>query len=712
MNVLKRPDNNKFHFYQIKNMKKIIITAFSFLLLLNVPAQKKIDRSKQPEAGPAPVISVGTPVTYKLDNGITVLVVEDHHLPKVTATYFIDQGPILEGAKIGAFDMMGNMLSEGTTTKTKAQFDEAVEQMGADVNLGGSRSSASALTRYFNKAFTLMAEALRHPSFPQESFEKKKSQTLTGLKANEKNAKAISARVVNALAFGTSHPNGEFETEESVNALTLDDIKKSYDKYVTPSRSYLTFVGDIKPLEAKALAQKALGDWKGATLSLPKLNMVDNPSKTEVDLIDLPNAVQSEITVLNLVNLPMSSPDYFPLLLANQILGGGSEGHLFMNLREKHGYTYGAYSSISAGRFQTKFNAAASVRNEKVDSAVMQILNEVNIIRTKQVSAEELKNAKSLYNGSFALGLEDPERTAAFSSNILINDLPEDFYKTYLQKINAVTAEDIQRVAQKYFNYDNTRIVIVGKSETVKPGLVAMGYPVNMYDRYAKELAMKPMASPTSNKSPDEIITNYLKAIGGEEKLKEVKSIIITGKMNMHGMDLTYEEKKMSPNMSVTDIIMNGNPVVHKFFNGKTGSTTQMGNKQDLSQDEIAASAETKGVFPQLFYKEGYKLENTGLEKVGTNDAYKINITSPSGIKSTEYYDVNSGYLVKAIRSVKAGGQDVQQSIEFSNYKKTGDIMFPFTDTVSVESSAGSQEFVIDIDDVKVNTGVTAEDFK
>ncbi len=694
-------------------MNKIIITAFTFLFILSVNAQKKIDRSKQPEAGPAPAISIGSPVIYKLGNGITVLVVEDHHLPKVTATYFIDQGPITEGAKAGAFDMMGNMLSEGTTSKTKAQFDEAVDQIGADVNLSGNRSIASALTRYFDKAFMLMAEALRHPSFPQESFDKIKSQTLTSLKGSEKSAKAISARVVNALAFGPSHPAGEFETEESINALTPDDIKKTYAKYVTPSRGYLTFVGDIKPLEAKALAEKAFSDWKGADLTLPKLNEVNNPSKTEVDLIDVPNAVQSELTVVNLVDLPMSSPDYFAVLLANQVLGGGEEGHLNKNLREKHGYTYGSFSSISADRFQTKFYATASVRNEKVDSAVMEILNELDTIRTQKVSAEELASAKALYNGAFALGLENPARTAAFASNILIHNLPEDFYRTYLQKINAITAEDIQKVAQKYFNYGNTRIVVVGKAETVKPGLLAMGYPVNMYDKYAKEVQATALSPAASNKTPEEIIGNYINAIGGESKLKDVKSVAIKGKMNVQGMALNYEQKQMSPNMEVTNVIMNGNPVLHRVFDGKTGSTTQMGNKQDLSEDEIAQGLENKGIFPQVFYKEaGYKLDNAGIEKVGGNDAYKINITSPSGIKSTEYFDVNSGYLVKAVRNVKTGGQEVQQAVEFSNYKKVGSIMFPFTDNVSVETPAGSQEFTVDVEDVKLNTGVAAEDFK
>ncbi|MEO6221057.1 MAG: pitrilysin family protein [Ginsengibacter sp.] len=694
-------------------MKKLIIIIFGLLVVLNISAQPKVDRSKQPEAGPAPVISVATPVTYKLANGITVLVVEDHRLPKVSATYFIDQGPISEGNKAGEFDIMGGMLNEGTTSQTKAQFDEAVEKMGAEVSISGSNANTSALTRYFNKAFMLMAEALRKPAFAQESFDKIKSLTITGLKANEKSAKAISARVVNALAYGPSHPSGEFETEESVGALTLDDIKSMYKQYVTPSRGYLTFVGDIKPLEAKALAEKALGDWKGASLSLPKLGLVANPSKTELNLVDLPNAVQSEITVVNLVDLPMSSPDYFPILLANQILGGGEEGHLYKNLREKHGYTYGAYSGVSAGRFQTKFSAGASVRNEKTDSAIMQILNELDTIRTQQVSDEELKNAKALYNGSFALGLEDPARTAAFSSNILINNLPEDFYKTYLQKINAVTAADVQRVAQKYFNYNNTRIVVVGKAETIKPGLVAMKYSVNMYDKYVKEVQEKSLASAISTKTPDEIISNYIQAIGGENKLKEIKSISITGKMNMQGMALKYEQKQMSPNLEVTNIIMNSNPVVHKFFNGKTGSMTQMGNTQPLSEEEIAEGVETKGIFSQLFYKDaGYKLENAGIEKVGSNDAYKINITSPTGKKSTEYYDINSGYLIKNARSTKANGQDVEQSIEFSNYKKVADVMFPFTTAVSVQTAAGVQEFVIDMDDIKVNTGVTIEDFK
>ena len=465
-------------------MKKIFIVAAAVCLMQTAMAQQ-LDRSQKPKPGPAPVISLADPVMYKLPNGITVLVVENHKLPKVTASYSIDAGPVREGDKAGVMGLMGAMLNEGTVSRNKAAFDEAVDALGAEVSAGASGGSTAALTRYFEQAFLLMAEALRQPAFPQASFDKIKSQTLTGMKASERSAKAISGRVVNALAYGTSHPYGEFASEKSVQGLTLEDVKRAYRQYITPSRGYLTFVGDIKPAAAKALALKAFGDWKGTSLSLPVLQPVSNPAKTEVDVVDVPSAVQSEITVTNLVSLPMSDPDYYAVLLANQILGGGSDSRLFTNLREKHGFTYGAYSSAGADRFQSRFSAAAAVRNEKADSAVVEFLKEIDLMRTVKVSAEELQNAKNLYNGSFALGLENPAMMAGFARNVLINNLPKDFYRTYLQKINAVTAEDILRVSRKYFDHDHARVVIVGKQEQFVSGLQQAGFPVRQFDRYA-----------------------------------------------------------------------------------------------------------------------------------------------------------------------------------------------------------------------------------
>jgi predicted Zn-dependent peptidase len=681
------------------------------LLFNGIMAQTKIDRSKRPKAGPAPVISIADPSMYKLANGITVLVVENHKLPKVSATYSIDAGPVKEGNKTGVMNIMGAMLGEGTTTMTKAQFDEAVDQMGADVNLFSSGGSTSALTRYFDNAFGLMVQALRSPAFPQESFDKIKSQALTGLKAQEKSAKAISGNVVGALSYGLDHPDGEFQTETTINAITNDDVKKAYAQYITPSRGYLTFVGDIKPEQAKALAEKALGDWKGTALSLPQLKPVPNPLKTEVDLVDVPNAVQSEITVTNLVSLPMNSPDYFPVLLANQILGGGGEARLYMNLREKHGFTYGCYSSINAGRFQTSFSVQTSVRNEKTDSSVLEILKEINRIRTQKITAEELHNTKALYNGTFALRLEDPALTASFASNILINNLPKDFYRTYLQKINAVTIEDVQRVAQKYFNYSNARVVVVGKAETVKPGLGKLGYSVKSYDRYAKPVTAQTTAAVKVNAA--DIISKYITAIGGAAELKKISSVSMTGEMAMQGMKLNVTQKKMEPNMELMEMVMGGNPVVHVVFDGKAGYQSQMGQKKEMTAQDIAEKKDAKGIFPQLFYGDGsYKLEVAGTDKVAGKDAYKIKITGPSGKISTEYYDLATGYLVKEETTSKEGGQESTQSIEYSNFKKVGNVLFAFTNSFSIQTAGGGQDFVIEMKDIKTNEGVAAGDFK
>ena len=692
-------------------MKKIFIIAAISLFTQGISAQT-INRSQKPKPGPAPVITIGDPAIFKLANGITVLVVENHKLPKVSASYSIDAGPITEGAKAGVLNLMGSMLNEGTTTKTKAQFDEAVDQLGADVSANFGGGSASALTRYFPDAFALMAESIRKPAFPEASFEKLKSQMITGLKSNEKNAKAVSARVVNALAYGKNHPSGEFETEISVNALTLADVKAAYAKYVTPSRGYLTFVGDIKPEAAKALAEKAFSDWKGTSLALPVLAKVANPTKTEVDVVNVSNAVQSEITVVNLIDLPMSNPDYFPVLLANQILGGGSESRLFNNLREKHGFTYGAYSSTGAGRFQSKFSATAAVRNEKVDSAVVEFLKEINTIRTTKVTAEELQNAKNLYNGSFALGLENPARIAGFASSILINNLPKDFYRTYLQKLNAVTTDDILRIAKKYYNHDNTRVVIVGKTETFTPGLKKAGFSVSEFDNLAEPVKATASTGTTATKSAKEIVDSYITAIGGAAAIKKITSLQQSAEMEMQGQKLTVTMKDMAPNLSVMEVSMMGQTAMKQAFNGTTGYQMQMGKKSELTGDDLTEKKESKGIVSQLYYAtDGTKLEAAGTAKVGAADAYKLTVTSPSGKKKTEYYDVKSGLLLKDEKTATKGTMEITQSTEYGDYRKVGDVLFPHTLTQNIQTAQGSQEFAINIKEIKINPPLKMEEF-
>lgn len=672
-------------------------------------SQVKIDRSKQPASGPAPEIKIADPEKFTLPNGLTVLVVENHKLPKVSASLITNRGPITEGDKVGALSLMGSMLNEGTKTLTKAQFDEKVDLMGASVSLNSGGGYVSALDRYFEPSITLMADALLNPAFTQESFDKIKSQQITGIKASEKDAKSISSRVVNALAYGKNSANGEFQTIETTEALSLNDIKDAYKKYLSPSNSILTFVGDITLEQAKALATKAFGNWMGNKMALAKNTPVPNPSKTEIDLVDVPSAVQSEISLISLISNPYDNPDYHALVLANQILGGGAESKLYMNLREKHGFTYGSYSSVGSGLYQTMFKASASVRNDKVDSAVAEMVNEINNMRAGKITDEELSIAKAVYNGSFARQMENPQTPASYATTILINKLPNDYYRTYLQKINAVTASDIKNVAEKYFNNSDARIVVVGKASVVKPGLEKLGYPVEMYDNYASAVTDAPAVSVDKNITGQTIIDNYITAIGGKDVVSKVKSISSDVSMSIQGQTLNGIMKSADPNKFLMMLSMNGMTVVKTIFNGKTGYQEQMGQKKDMDADELKMYEDMRGVIPQLFYNaEGFKITSPVAEKVNGEDAYKIVVTKPSGEASTEYYASKTGLLLKEESVMKMMGQEITKTTEYANYTTVDGIKLPGEITQTV----GGQSFAITISNYKINADVTDADFE
>ena len=698
-------------------MKKLIIVALSVVLLQHGFAQIKIDRSKKPSAGPAPVISIKDPVVFTLANGMTILVVENHKLPKVTASINIDAGPILEGKKAGLVELMGQMLGEGTTSMPKDKFDEEVDLIGAEVRLAAGGGYVSSLTRYFEKAFSLLADGIKNPAFPEASFGKLKSMTITGLKSNEKSTAAISGRVNQALSYGKQTAMGEFTTEESVKGLTIEDVKEAYKDFITPSRSYLTFVGDISPDAAKDMATKAFGNWTGKKLTLPAIPLVENPKKTEIDFVDVPTAVQGELSIGNLIYNPMGNKNYHALLIANQILGGGAESKLFMNLREKHGFTYGSYSSIGSGRFQSQFTASAAVRTDKVDSATAEIFREILNMRDGKITQEELDNAKAKYNGSFALGMEDPARTATYASNILINNLPKDFYRTFLQKINSVTLNDLKTVAQAYFNESNSRIVIVGNGSIIIPKLMRLGYPIKKYDRYADPVVEKPIekkvneTNKNSNSiSASEIVESYLKAIGGKEAIKKINTISSVIGLEMMGRTFEGVEKKMNPNLQITEIKMGAMTVMKSVFDGKAGFQQQGPQKKDLTAKETKEALDEKGVVPQLYYitNNDYKTDYLGMGKVENDDTYRLKVVMPSGRTSIQEYAITTGLLLKEETTSVQEDANIPMTIEYKNYMKFGTLLLP----TEVTRNVGGQEIPLKYKDIKLNEGVTEADFK
>lgn len=442
----------------------------------------------KPNPGVAPKVLITKPQTFTLSNGLKVMVVENHKLPRVAFTLTLDNPPFTEGDKKGVDDLTSSLLGNGSQKIPKNEFNEEIDFIGATINFSSKGASASTLSKYAGRVFELLAQGALLPNFTIEEFEKEKAKIKEGLKASEKSVAAISSRVVDLLAFGKTHPVGEYLSEESLQNVTLEDVQNNYNTRFIPENAYLVIIGDVKFNEIKKIVEKLFGSWPKNTI--PKEIHTPNPNveQLQINLVDVPNAVQSEISLVNTMTLKMNDPDFFPAVIANQILGGDFNSYLNMNLREKHAWTYGARSEIGIGKYISKFVANAAVRNSVTDKAVVEFIKEIKKIRTEKVSDEVLQNVKAGYIGRFVMQVQKPQAIARYALNIETEKLPADFYEKYIQTINAVTPDDILRVANKYFLLDNIRIIVVGKASEITSGLEKLKLPLFFFDKYGNPI--------------------------------------------------------------------------------------------------------------------------------------------------------------------------------------------------------------------------------
>ncbi len=690
-------------------MKKILLV--SILSLFSTVSFAQIDRSKQPKPGPAPKINLQEPNTFELNNGLKVMVVENHKLPRVSIQLDIDNPPILEGNKSGVSSLTGSLLGLGSISISKDDFNEEVDFLGASINFGSQSAFASSLSKYFPRILEMMADAAINPNFTQEEFEKEKAKLLTGLKAGENDVSNIASRAQLALAYGKNHPYGEFTTEGTVNNITLVDVQDFYRKYFVPANAYLVVIGDVEFDNVRELVTKAFTPWTKATPpSLSYTKPVD-AQYTQINFVDMPNAVQSEVTVQNLVNLKMKDEDFLPALVANQILGGGGEGRLFLNLREDKGYTYGSYSSISNDRSEpVRFFAQAQVRNMVTDSSVVEILKEIDKIVQEPVSEEELKNTKAKYTGRFIMALERPQTIANYALNIEKEGLPKDFYKTYLERINAITVADVQNAAKKYFNTSNARIVVAGKGSEVLENLEKVSFggknvPVLYYDKTV-EKTEKPEYSATVPEgiTANDVLNKYIEAIGGKAKLDAVESWSMMAEATIQGNTLELEMKKTNAGQMLQNVKFAGNSMQKQVLDGDKGYAVVQGQRKDLTGEELDKIKEESAPFPELNYLAAGGVSLEGIEPVGDKKAYKLKITA----NKTAFYDVETGLKLQDVTIQEVQGQQIASTSGYSDYKEVSGILFPY----ALSQTAGPQKFDFIVKEVKVNEGVNAADFE
>ena len=682
-------------------MKNISILLTLFLVTGIMQAQNR----PQPKPGASPMVQIKKPQSFVLKNGLKVMVVENHKLPRVSFNLTLDNPPFAEGNKKGVDDLTSSLVGNGSQKTPKDVFNEEIDFLGANINFSSQGASASALSKYSGRVLELLAEGALFPLFTQEEFDKDKAKMIEGLKANEKSVAAISSRVVDVLAFGKNHPSGEYVSEETLKNVTLADVQSNYATRFVPENAYLVIIGDVKFKETKAAVEKLFGAWEKKTITKENYTANPNVGQLQINIVDVPNAVQSEISLVNTLNLKMNDPDFFPAVIANQILGGDFNSYLNMNLREKHAWTYGARSEIGSGKYVTKFVANSAVRNAVTDSAVVEFIKEIKKIRTEKVDAEVLKNVKAGYIGRFVMNVQKPQAVARYALNIETEQLPADFYEKYIQTINAVTPDDIQRVANKYFLLDNTRIVIVGKASEITPGLEKLKLPLFFFDKYGspveKPVTKKEIPAGVTAKS---VLENYIKAIGGDKAVATVKTIAMTGSTTIPQAPspLSFTSKIDNKGKMMVELAMGAMSLMKQVVNEKGAYAIQQGQRRDFTGKDLDAMKASATVFKEVSLLKKADITLSSIETINGKDAYGI-----KDGKTTYFYDATTGLKVAESKVLEQGGQSMTQTTNYGDYRDVKGVKVPF----NIIQNVGF-ELDIKMSDIKINEGVTDADFQ
>jgi zinc protease len=438
------------------------------------------DRSRPPQPGPPPVLQVPSIQKHQLSNGLPVWIVELHKVPVAQVNLLIFSGASDDPTgKFGVASLTTAMLEEGAGKRNALEVADAVDFLGADLATGsGIDTSAVRLHVSVSRladAVAVMADVALRPTFPNDELERERQQRLVALLQARDSAPTVSSAAFSRVLFGPTHRYGTptFGTAATIKSFTTDDLRAFYSSAFRPANAALLVVGDTTPDKVIPLLESNFGAWRAdGAPAAAKLSEVQEPARRQVYLVDKPGAAQSEIRI-GWIGVPRSTPDYFPIQVMNTILGGSFTSRLNMNLREKHGYTYGAGSGFEMRLSAGPFTAAAAVQTDKTSEALKEFFNELTAI-LQPVPPDELARAKHYISLRFPGGFETTGDISRRLEELVVYHLPDDYVSKYVPSIEAVTAADVQRVAQKYIQPARFAVVVVGDLKAIEPGIRAL----------------------------------------------------------------------------------------------------------------------------------------------------------------------------------------------------------------------------------------------
>ena len=463
-------------------MKRQVLVGIAIAVCAGVAviAQQAPDRSHPPQPGPPAPLRLPTIQKQKLSNGLPVWIVELHEVPVAQVNLVVLSGTANDPpGKYGVASLAAAMLEEGAGSRSALEIADAVDYLGAD--LGAATTSDLSAVRLhvpvarLADALPIMADIALRPTFPKDELERERQQRLTSLLQGRDDPPTISAAAFARILYGKDHRYGTLQmgTAETIKTLTADDLHSFYASAFRPENAVLLAVGDVTAAQAMPLFEKNFGTWKAsAPAATEQLPATGEPPARQVYLIDKPGAAQSQIRI-GRVGVPRSTADYFPIQVLNTILGGSFTSRLNNNLREVHGYTYGASSVFDMRGSAGPFYATAGVQTDKTADALKEFFVELNAIG-KPVPADELTRAKNYVSLRYPSAFETTGDISRRLEDALVYKLPDDYFARYIQNIQGVTAADVQRVAQKYIKPDHLAVVVVGDLKTIEPGVRAL----------------------------------------------------------------------------------------------------------------------------------------------------------------------------------------------------------------------------------------------
>ncbi len=683
-------------------MKTLSIICTLFFASMNIYAQG-IQLGSKPDPLPAKAFVFPTYSEIYLSNGLKVYVIEDHEQPTVTMRLQIKGGEISEKIA-GTASLTADMFTKGAGKRDALTIAQDLDGIGASITASSMGDltyiNAECIIKHLPTVLGIYSDIIKNPLFPQDEFEKVKTQKLSEVKLEKARPATLLQALARKVSYGQDHPSARYKTEASYKSINLDAIKEFYSLYFRPNNATMAVVGDVKPSEIKSMLEKVLSDWKSGdvnAIEIPKAK----PMPQGVYFIARPGSVQSA-TALTSAAVPQSHPDYEPLRLASNIMGAGFAGRLFKTLRETYSYTYTPYAMISSAKEANRFTCGADVRNPVTDSAITVMQNEMRKLSTEPSKLEEIELIKRYVVGQHKMNFENSD----YLANLLLitdyNNQPISKVKEFPERFSAINANQVMNAVAKHIS--KTSVIVVGSPDILEK-LRQFG---TVYE-YTSDLELKKEESKKVSLTAEQLMENHKKALGGIDKISSITSVIASAKaaFDMGGQQMsgtmTRKQKAPGKDISTVDMQMFKQTMI---TDGNSAWIVMNGQSKEITDDKKQGRILDAHIMKTARLLElGYKIELKGQE----GNSIIAESTDPSGEKETMYFDANT-FLIKSISGTKDAGPQgkVEVNQYYSGYQDFGGVKMPTK--VVIEQGP----IVITMEDFsyQINTEINDSEFK